>query len=441
MNGLGGARVLMLDDNPAEVLPVIKSFAKKGVGVAFFDGSLSQLPPKPERLTGIRLAILDIDLGEGEGDANKASTLVNRFARLISPQNGPYAVILWTNHEELRDLVKKYMYSHAELPNPLFTETITKAECASGDLTLIATKISAALGSIGALESLQNWEWHCHRAASAVTNTLNRIANPTGTDLDSWCASWQRELEQLLKAMAIAKAEKQLSMDNCLNAVFTTLNPLHADRMERSVDELCETLMPHAPPLMACMSMCTMEQKARINTMFHLGFQNLSKLAPGNTYAFTSRKKPGWMPKCAVLTEGFLQLPKGANPGQVKERLDEVCASAIPVAIEFSAACDHAQMKLQSARLIPGLLMPEKKKNLVNTGAEFIKTLGPIYINGGRVDAGTYFICLNSRQVFSVALEKIAPLRAFARIRSQALAELQAWYGYHVSRQGTTMLK
>jgi len=63
MNGLSGARVLLLDDEPNEALPIIKAFAKAGIPIAYFDGKRAGLPAKTRRLRGIRLAILDMNLG------------------------------------------------------------------------------------------------------------------------------------------------------------------------------------------------------------------------------------------------------------------------------------------------------------------------------------------------------------------------------------------
>ena len=61
MNGLNGARVLLLDDESDEALPVIRAFSKVGVPTVFFDGKESGLPAKSRKLRGVRLAILDME--------------------------------------------------------------------------------------------------------------------------------------------------------------------------------------------------------------------------------------------------------------------------------------------------------------------------------------------------------------------------------------------
>jgi hypothetical protein len=89
MNGLRGARVVLLDDEPTEALPVIKAFSRVGVPAVFFDGSESDLPKTAKRLRGVRLAILDMNLGVSGNDKTIASTLVQTFSKILSPENGP----------------------------------------------------------------------------------------------------------------------------------------------------------------------------------------------------------------------------------------------------------------------------------------------------------------------------------------------------------------
>src|SRR5260370_14352474 len=127
MNGLGGARVLLLDDEPDEALPVIMAFSNAGVSSVFFDGNESDFPKPGKRLRGVRLAILDMNLGVTGSDKNIASTLVQTFSRIISPQNGPYGILIWTNHPELKTEVAKYIYEHPDLPKPVFILMLKKA--------------------------------------------------------------------------------------------------------------------------------------------------------------------------------------------------------------------------------------------------------------------------------------------------------------------------
>src|SRR5215469_1417977 len=99
MIGLRGTRVFVLDDDESEAVPIIKALAKRGIPVAFFDETMGCLPTPKNRLIGVRLAILDMDLGEaGLAPKGMASAVVKRLERIIHPENGPYVALIWTNN-------------------------------------------------------------------------------------------------------------------------------------------------------------------------------------------------------------------------------------------------------------------------------------------------------------------------------------------------------
>lgn len=439
MNALKGARVLLLDDNPSEALPVLTAFSREGVPIAYFDGTSKGLPRPNQRLAGIRLAILDMDLGEGGGDNTIASTLVQRLSQILSPDNGPYAILAWTNRPELRDRVTQDIFQHGTIPKPMFMEMLTKAECklADGNFSVhrITKHLKQALATIGPLECLQEWEGACFSAATGVTNALSTlVVNPAANpNLVQWRESWKREALKLLKAIAAAKAEQQLTTENSLLSFYSALNPLHADGMDRNVTATAEAVQQYASEVMTAAGPLTADQKSRLNTMLHLAFHDLKALAAGNIYLFIGQRKPGWAPKPVDLLAGFIQKSKVAETTAVAN-------AATPALVEITAACDHAQRKIQVGRFLEGLLLSDAHRASVNPAVDFMKELGPFYLTD--VDPpGRYNLYFSSRRVLSLPLEQARKLRARARLRNEALADLQAWLAYQVGRQGTMMLK
>jgi hypothetical protein len=351
-------------------------------------------------------------------------------------------VVLWTNHEEHRDKIKEYLFKHGDLPNPLFTEMITKAECRNGEqfsLDQVEARISQALDRIGPLRILQAWEGGCFEAATAVTNALAGVSKQTGGDLDGWSAGWATGMHALLRAIAGAKLEKHLAEASCADGVFATLNPLHADRMETLLPSLVGSVSQHSRDIMNAAGAITLDQKAKINTMLHVGLRDLPGFAPGNMYVFPGKRKPKWIPKCTQLLEGFVQT--SGSDEQVAQRKEEVCSAAFQVVVEISAVCDYAQKKLQSARLLPGLLIPDRLKSRINVSVQFMKGLGPVFLETARIPKGVYYLFFSSRQVLSPDIGLIARLRPFAQMRSQGLSDLQSWFAYQAGRQGVTLLK
>ena len=67
MEGLRTSRVLVVDDKFEEALPFIQAIAKYGIGALYFSGVKDEeLPEEGNKLTGIRLAALDMNLGGNE---------------------------------------------------------------------------------------------------------------------------------------------------------------------------------------------------------------------------------------------------------------------------------------------------------------------------------------------------------------------------------------
>lgn len=442
MSGLEGVRVLLVDDKSDEALPVIKAFSRKGIPVAYFDGRPRSLPRKAHRLRGVRLAVLDIDLGEGGTGNTVASVLVQRLGRILHPDNGPYAVILWTNHQELRDKVKQYLFQHRELPNPLFTEMVTKAECRRRgrfSLDSVAKRIQDALNEVGPLQLVQEWEGGCFEAATSVTNALASVNTLGGADLDAWCGEWKADMHVLLRAIASAKAEAQLDSSNCVSSIYATLNPLHADAIEGQMSTLCPRGEAQAGKIISATGQLAIDRKARINTMLHLNLAPAIEPAPGSIYAFRWHAAPGWLPKCSELLEGALQKVNAA--GEQQRRIEQLEVESRAACVEISAACDYAQKKVLAARFLPGSIVPDNLLCYLNGKAQFLKIIGPVYLESGCCQPGVYHLVFTSRLVVPLEMQRAKTLRPCGRLRPQALTDMQLWFGYQVARQGMTLLK
>ena len=215
MIGLTGTRVIIVDDEEEEALPMIKAFAKEGIPTAFFDGRIQGLPPKGKRFSGIRLAILDMDLlGGGVSPATKSQALVRVLSSILSPENGPYAVLAWTKHPEIRELFEQHVFARPDVPKPIVTVTIEKTAFKKPrggfDLPALTREIKSAVSQSTPLLLLQTWEGNSFEAATAVTNTLSAMAGEAAGDLQAWRDSWRQTLMRLMYALAKSVAEKGL---------------------------------------------------------------------------------------------------------------------------------------------------------------------------------------------------------------------------------------
>jgi hypothetical protein len=440
MNGLAGARVIVVDDQESEALPILRAFAKKGVPIAFFDGNPEGLPT--ELLTGVRLAILDMDLiGGGVPDRSKVSALVGCLKGILKNDNGPFTVIAWTYHAELFNLFERTVFSEKDLPKPILSLMLTKAECkdADGDfsLSVISHKLREALSEFSPLFFLQRWEGKCFQAATEVTNGLSTLVSPQTRNRTRYRQDWKGQFLQLLHAMAKAQVDQHLDPSTCLDAVYSSLGPLYADRMETHAVTLSSELDPQE--ILGALGDCGNEKKAKINTMLHLAFEGLERFTGGNIYMFPNKKRPKWLPESRQLIEDFVQ-GKSGLPGTVT-KINHLADINIPILIEINANCDHAQKNIRVSRFLFGLVLPANERSKINPKAGFIWEFGPLFLKGKRGIRGEYNIYFSSRHLISIKLESARRMSPFARLRGQALVDLQAWFARHAARPGMVLLR
>lgn len=445
MIGLTGTRVIVVDDDEKDALPILKAFARKGIPAAFFDGSPRGLPLKDDRFTGVRLAILDMDLiGGGVSEKSKAAALVKCLEKILSPNNGPYAVLAWTNHPDLLEFFEDYVFCAKNVPKPIFSIMLTKAECRNkreklGNLTLISKKLDDKLMQVSPLMFLQAWEEKCFSASTQVTNTLSDLASADAAELEEWRNLWKTQLLSLMHAMSEEAVGRNLNKDSVLNGLYSSLNPIHTDRVESNTAGLSASLAENSTEIIAATEDCGIERKARINSMLHLSFENLGHFTAGNLYKFSSKRKPKWMPNTHQLLEDFIKGKKGED--QTSKKIDEVSKSSVPVLVEVSAACDHAQKNIRVARFIFGLIIPAAERKKLKSMAGFIWERGPLYLERKIADAGQYYFYFSARHMVTLDLEKARKMKAVARIRSQALSDLQFWLAHHSARPGMMLLR
>lgn len=444
MNGLEGARVIIVDDKDEEALPVLKALAGMGVPSVFFNPLMGSHSLPSSRLKGIRLAILDMDLvGAGADDKSKASTLVNTIGGILDPDNGPYSVIIWTMHEELIDLFKDYIYKAPEVPKPILTFKITKDECKKGgvfELDAVQNKLLEGLSKFGPLLFLQTWEANSIQAAIDVTNLLSELADSSGDDLASRSETWSANLLQMMKSLAEEEAGMQLDKSNCLSSLYGALNPLHADRMNNLSNLPKDLFTNEVEKILGVRAKIGHDITARINSMLHLSYDNLDRISPGCIYVYRYRdKRPVGVPTWSSLLDDLIQPSK--NKPDIKALLRNDCLLMI---VEISPVCDHAQKKVRIPRFIPGFLIPTKHLKYFkrdSRGGSFMWDFGPLHIEIMNKWKGGHHFCLSARHIFSLGFDEIEYQPPFTKLRPQVLAEIQNWVAYYISRPGVMQLR
>ncbi len=440
MIGFSGARVLVVDDNVGEAVPILEAFAKRGIPTAFFDGSSGGLPSQSRRLRGVRLAILDMVLVPGAtSDAARISPLLSTLDRILSPDNGPYAVLIWTAHSELRDIFEQRVFQHTSIPKPILTVMVEKSDCKNRggtfNLVRLAHHVENALAGTSPLLLLQAWEEKSFESATDVTNGLSSLIAAGGNDLAEWRRAWESGVFRLMHSLAKAQMGAQLNEKTFLSGLYSSLNPLHADRMESRMAKTGAPLAQAAAAAMGAGVGSSREARARINTMLHLAMTDLDRFFAGNVYRSGPGRGPSGAPGTSTLLNDLLQHPEDAT------RRELVSSQSVPVLVECTPACDHAQNNIRVARFIAGMLVPDNQEcNREMKKADFVWRFGPVYLGNQLPVEGAYNFYLSARHGVTLDLKRAARLRPIARLRATAFADLQAWLSRHSGRPGMVTL-
>jgi len=124
-------RIIVVDNSQEDLNQIAQEFNRKGIGcrTILYDGV--SFPKTP--LTGIRIAFFDINLSQTFSENDRYATLEDAIKLYISPENGPYILIFWTNKADWKDNFIEYINRDANVPNivrdqlqPLYISTIDK---------------------------------------------------------------------------------------------------------------------------------------------------------------------------------------------------------------------------------------------------------------------------------------------------------------------------
>ncbi len=441
MIGLEGTRVVILDDVEEEAIPVLYVLARMGIGASYYNPTLGMdlFPDRP--LSGVRLAILDMDLvGGGVDSKTKVSALLGHIKRLISPENGPYSVIVWTAHPDLQELFEKSLFSSDDTPRPNSVLRITKEEVGLPgrvDPDALLRRMLECLSASAPLVILRTWEQECHVAASDVLLALSKIVDPgRGLDRTEWRGIWEADMLRTLKALAKAEAGQTLDAETSIPSLHAALTPLFVDRLEIAAGT-GQVERRIAQQLVDADEQLDLDRKSKLTAMVHLAHDRTRNPTAGSMYLFgESDELPAGLPSFESVVADLLS---PSAPAELGERVRQETRLVV---VEISPLCDHAQRKLRSLRLITGLMVPESLSahfKRPTSDVSFLWELKALHIEAGGL-SGTYRLILSARHQAHAPLESFGGSEAFARLRVQALSHLQSWIGFYTSRPAITSL-
>ena len=348
MDGLKTTRVLVIDDDINEATPFIEALAKRGIGSLYFSGTdVDKLPDENNKLTGIRLAAIDMDLDGAGGDVGVViPRLLGIMNRVMATDNGPYLAIAWTKHD---DYVASFRdRSQCELCCPPI-EVIPMSKKKYQGIEEISRKVDEEISKSYPLGLLGFWEQSIHESSGSVMRIL-----PKSTD-------WIEHSNQTLRLLLDSAANKQDSSSIKLRALMSAFNSLQLDAIETNAamweDDIADPLIV---PLNDIQRPQDADLKAQLN--FRLLCTDVAQgIVPGNIYLCDDFCSPETrlFPTFEELLVDMVDPNKEDSQGQLKS------AGCVSVAMEITPLCDYEQRKMKLPRFICGLAVPMDKTKLL----------------------------------------------------------------------------
>ncbi|MFW9872475.1 MAG: hypothetical protein ACFFG0_05175 [Candidatus Thorarchaeota archaeon] len=143
--------VVIIDDRPEEALPIIKSLSKKGISTTYYPGNDKNLLPSAPTQT-IRLVFLDLQLIETADEHQIAKNVVNILEQLISKENGPYILVVWSkNRAKYESRVKEEIKNKKEIA-PVCIIGFNKRDCLEEETSFLVDSNDVIENLLGSLE-------------------------------------------------------------------------------------------------------------------------------------------------------------------------------------------------------------------------------------------------------------------------------------------------
>lgn len=454
-------RIAIIDDDIKQAEPLIRVLSKNNIPYTYYKGNdIEYFPASPEN--DIRILFLDINLLGGKVHTNKEirALLVPTIKRIISPENYPYAVILWSREDsEQIKLIMDIFENELKHCAPIVIKTFIKSVFfpnyseeieESADAEQIIPKLRETLLEIPGYSYLLQWENCIHNAADT---TLQEIFHEYHS-LENWNDNACYILDLFAKS-SLEHYYKTATQDLRAKSSLLFFNDVYRDTLENIIDN---SHIDH--PAVFSTGKNESDRKhisAKINEKILLSQTYNSNckqpgtvISPRNVTSDESSLYRGILNDCiktedirAKIEENYRELPNCEKRNKFKNlfscRKKEIEPTITPCNVVVTPACDYAQgrtdKKVANIRIVKGVLIAAEHKDKIDGKSEAVY-VSPIfnYNNSCKV------LLLDFRHFTTIDSIDTNSCSVLFRIRTSMLAEIQSRLARHINRQGIMSL-
>lgn len=430
-------RIAIVDDKIDQALPLMRVFAKNNIPYAYYKGNdVDYLPEQPEN--DIRILFLDLNLLDGRDNQPKEirSTLFSAISHIISPNNYPYLLILWSRQEkEYRELLEDLFTNDLKDRSPIailnwiksdFFPNFSDEEENKEDEYKILDELKKVLVSLPAYSYLMQWENCVHNSADA---TIQDIFHDYHSH-DNWKDNANCILNMFAKSY-LEQHYQDASIEDKAKASLLFLNDVYYDTLESNViactfsneDDLPDNVNEEYKKDIA----------AKINSYLMLSNQFASPSQPGCVLPIKLTKgNESYFHELFCYCFDKKDLPNR----DAKLLRKDIYKTLQPCEIVVTPVCDYAQKKVKYDRLIHGVIINADFKDYVNSQSDAFY-VSPVFA----LEKQKCIIVLNFRYLTTYdEYSRCQYPNPLFRIRDSVLAEIQSKLARHISRHGVMNL-
>ncbi|HBV17041.1 hypothetical protein [Chryseobacterium carnipullorum] len=446
-------RVAIMDNEVKEVKPLFQIFSKHRIPYTFFDTSDSDfIPSETENSNDIRLLFLDLNFLDKttQDSKNVKSMLVTYLKRVISKNNFPYLIILWstqetTYYEVVVDIFENDLKDRA----PISIERFIKSDyidhegniLKDGDDNLI-NAIKDIYTKHQAYSTLVYWENKVHKSADMVLqNIFNNYNN------DEWVNKANFIIEKLSQGYLGFQNHKNSGYIDRTKGSLQAFNNIFYDTLETQINTLSNIQQQNLLEF----DESTLSKDVILDT---LNFKLIASDTELKLY-YTGIVGEDTNPKSDAIfksiftealdrsamendIEGFEDLNTKAKKKHSSNLRDSIRTDWKKIYLVVTPLCDTVQNKHKNIRTVKGFIIEKKFKKYIDEKSEAIYISPPFYMKDSEK---SFVLVLNFRYFFTFTtnqkvLSNLKFITPIFRLRSSIIAEIQSKLARHVNRQG-----
>lgn len=445
-------RVAIMDNEINEVKPLFQIFSKYRIPYTFFDTSDSEfIPNETEDSNDIRLLFLDLNFLDKttQDSKNVKSMLYSNLKRVISKNNFPYLIILWSTQEQTYyDVVVDIFKNELKDRAPINIEKFIKSDYIDhegnikvGDDNLI-NSIKEIYSKHQAYSTLVYWENKVHKSADMVLQNIFNAYND-----ETWVNKTNFIIEKLSQSYLGVQNYKKSGYIDRTKGSLQAFNSIFYDTLETQINILSniqeQKLLEFDESILSKdIILDTLNFKLiASDTELKLDYTGIigEDTNPKSDNVFKS-----------ILTEildrqaiendipGFELLGSNAKKKESSTKRDHIRKNWKKIYLVVTPLCDTVQNKHKNIRTVKGFIIQKEFKKYIDQSSEAIYISPSFYLKELEesfilVLNFRYFFTFTNNQRILASLKSITPI---FRLRSSIIAEIQSKLARHINRQG-----